>query len=491
MKLPLLERLCSNISDGLSSVRYQLCDSMFERSETVQLLEYSMDKAYMISDSISSLPRAVRGIALGAAFAFCNQNGTSEVDDNTQRDFARQYDGGMHNQPDAADDKNIYDGDLLKADSSVSPDLGTSQDAYSLNDITDSNGRGCVSDWDCSDNEACIDTVCERMFEVICEEPCPLSEEYILARTEGIKRSILSLYALVETTIAPSLYPFGVRVHQDSFCGEYSDFLYSATYDIPSGVRADICMYDVERNGRVGYPLDPELAVNADISTIHEQSHLLWLDRARVPYVFQEAFSVGVSHFLASESIDSFCHSNFQVEDPVSIIDLSRNFWGSLCREYNFTNDKIPLLFEQINARRTELGRVLNLPEVKLILDSITEMDTTALFTTAGMALTPLSAGRRCTYNYECEEELHCNDGICQHLTCTDSDSGENPLNVRGTLTIERTLSTGSAVEDRCIDDLTVREVSCDSLGGGWVSFRRRCPEGTYCLDGAGACREN
>lgn len=420
--------------------------------------------------------KVLRSLILGIGILGCNNYSTTQYD-NDGNHFPKSM-----NVDGSAPTLRV---NTMNSPSDVIDHSGPGIDATVPDVLGDSYSAGCRSDWDCADTELCLEERCQPFLEVICEEPCPLSEEYLQARTQGVKRSALDLYNLVRTTITPSLYPLKVRLHADSACGEYSNMLYSLTYDTPTAVKVFICMYDVERNERVGYSLDPEHAVDADISTVHEESHLLWLNRARVPYVFQEAFSVGVSHFGAAEAIDDFCHSYFQVDDATSVVDRSRNFWGSLCREYGFANNKIPILFEEIDDRRTELGRNLNLSEVKQIFDSVTEMDTTTVFTAAGMALTSLSEGERCTDNYECEQELHCNVGICQNLICTDSDFGENLPGERGTLTLERALGIDSVVDDRCIDDSTVSEVSCDSTGGGWVSFRPRCPEGTYCSDGA------
>ncbi len=340
----------------------------------------------------------------------------------------------------------------------------------------------------CSNTETCLESLCIPQFEIVCEEPCPLSGEYIEARREGINKSIFALYNLTGTTLDKRGYPLYVHLTGDhrvgNGCGEYP----GTEFAFVDRDKYHICLYDIERNQTQGVPLDPELVRNKDILTIHELSHLLWVGKApRLPYTFQEGFAVGISHIIAAPAIDSFCHWSFSHPDPdtENVVHVTENFWYRLCNEFGFDNSKISHFFTEIERRVQEKGIGLDLPEVKQAMDIVLEENTEEIFEEAGLNTIPLAEGANCNLNWECQVGLACIFSACQHVICLDSDNGENNPSSRGMVTQVASLSENITMYDSCIDENTINEFECLRLVDvSWNPVPTTCPEGTTCQEG-------
>lgn len=94
-------------------------------------------------------------------------------------------------------------------------------------------------------------------------------------------------------------------------------------------------------------------------------------------------------------------------------------------------------------------------------------------------------AGDACRLTDECKGELKCNNGICQTNECIDSDNGTNPLDTKGTIRIDNTITEDIVSEDFCRTEQTIVEFSCGQTSG-WEVQDMSCPQGTVC--DAGAC---
>lgn len=91
-----------------------------------------------------------------------------------------------------------------------------------------------------------------------------------------------------------------------------------------------------------------------------------------------------------------------------------------------------------------------------------------------------------CQQTEDCAAGLVCDSGMCQKVTCTDSDNGMNPPDKGGILTITTTRMGTYKLPDTCVDDTTVAEQVCDL--NNFLYFQKKpvkCPpEKPQCHDG-------
>ncbi len=90
-----------------------------------------------------------------------------------------------------------------------------------------------------------------------------------------------------------------------------------------------------------------------------------------------------------------------------------------------------------------------------------------------------------CEADADCSEGQFCENAVCQTATCADSDANEDdPLSVKGTVSVDYSISEDSTQEDACTEDGQLSERSC-SDSREIATETAACAEGKHCEEGA------
>jgi hypothetical protein len=121
-------------------------------------------------------------------------------------------------------------------------------------------------------------------FRIVCQEPCPIDEQYIFARYAGFLAVKNELLALTGIDVLPQMVPVDIHLAGDSLCGT-SGTLTGASFmnfsDGGPGPGSNVCLWDLEKSREpppyVARALTVENALARDNQglLVHEYSHIV------------------------------------------------------------------------------------------------------------------------------------------------------------------------------------------------------------------------
>jgi hypothetical protein len=132
-------------------------------------------------------------------------------------------------------------------------------------------------------------------FRIVCEEPCPIDEQYLFARYAGFREAKQELITLTGVDVHPRLTPVDIHLTGDSLCGAYQPFVVAgmAFPNITNGVwgpGANVCLWEYENASApppfIPVPLTLELALAREQQglAVHEYAHVILYLRHELSY---------------------------------------------------------------------------------------------------------------------------------------------------------------------------------------------------------------
>ncbi len=229
-------------------------------------------------------------------------------------------------------------------------------------------------------------------FRIICQQPCPITENLIKKKVVGADAAIRALIALTQIDVLPESKPVDIHLTSSVECGNYQEKVQREGYvsrfssSRPSGVPrvttgSYMCLWEYDDENLI-LPLNDENAQRIEAQTvlIHEYSHILFYRRSYAsPEGFVHALQIYVSGVWDGEG---HAGNNFpRATDACSpLLERRAPDVYSLCTRCGFRMENIRTILQRVQEiySRGEGEAVdgkVSVPQLKRIIDTITGKD--------------------------------------------------------------------------------------------------------------------
>ncbi|MFP2924451.1 hypothetical protein ACLESO_04390 [Pyxidicoccus sp. 3LG] len=221
-------------------------------------------------------------------------------------------------------------------------------------------------------------------FRIVCQEPCPIDEQFIFARYAGFLAVKDELLSLTGIDVLPQMIPVDIHLAADSLCGA-SGALAGASFmnwtEGRPGPGSNVCLWDLEKSREpppyVARPLTVENGLARDNQGLlaHEYSHIVLFLRHELSH----EWLVRALSYRIEGLTDSLCDSMNRLAAPTA--------W-ELCRRHGVDFPQLTASLIEMDALYASDGGVeelyLDLPratsvyQFRRILDRQAGTDTLA-----------------------------------------------------------------------------------------------------------------
>src|SRR3989338_472633 len=241
-------------------------------------------------------------------------------------------------------------------------------------------------------------TVPGASFRVVCQQPCPVSENILRLKTVGAHLAINKLLSITKVGPGPNTGPVDIHITGDAECGAYdsnarkdSGFVgwsgsrWNGGYGAGTGAwncdgactGSYACLFEYEKNNarELTYPLDEINAPKIESQQLltHEYAHTLFYDRI---YTSPEDFVISLSYFVAGNEgspVTSAC-------DP--ILSSATPGTYNLCKKCSFDFAEYGDMFTRADQiyksnmatdkyKQRPLGGWVTVPQFKQVVENV------------------------------------------------------------------------------------------------------------------------
>jgi len=213
-------------------------------------------------------------------------------------------------------------------------------------------------------------------FRIVCQVPCPISEESIFAKYAGFKKAHERLIELIGIDVLEERKPVDIHLNSDATCGQYLPGITGFAG------RSMVCIFEHEKIGIDGTPqLAPQNAITLEqqILAIHEYQHVIFFGLMSLDL---HDFIVPISDYVTKRGALSI------YTDPCHPILNSYGFGKliyNLCQENGFSFDDLgPSLIMLDELYQTGQGEIENgktsVYQYRDVLNQLLQTDTTQAF---------------------------------------------------------------------------------------------------------------